>query len=115
MADHRPMPEDAARYMRRLADALRHRDVAVFRRFLAESGRAWPLDLMTDEDRLRAVMHRMILTHPDLTELHAESERWLLERRLDLPPGYRRARSLNGQGKTVPSDCPGPPPRDPER
>jgi hypothetical protein len=90
--------------MRRLADALRDRNVAVFRQFLAASGRSWPIELMADEERLAVVMHRLILTHPDLADLHAEAEQWLLARNLPLPPGYQRARSTNGHRRDGPTD-----------
>jgi hypothetical protein len=66
-----------------LGEVLRQRDVAALRAFLeAQAGRYGgeaqvdAIRAQSDEE-IEALLHRMITSRPDLTLLHAESQRWL--------------------------------------
>jgi hypothetical protein len=62
---------------------LRSRSPSALRDFLVERARRYGDERQVAEiegrgaDDLEALMHRMILARPDLSELHAGSRRWL--------------------------------------
>lgn len=66
-------------YNERLAEVLRSRDVFRFRHFLATSGRALPDEMLLDTLKMATMMHQMILSLPQLADLHDFSREWLDE------------------------------------
>ncbi|HZO25250.1 MAG TPA: hypothetical protein VFH48_04565 [Chloroflexota bacterium] len=77
------MTADDRSYVAQLGEALRRRDVAVLRAFLeAQAGRygderqVEAIRAQSDAE-IEALLHRMIVSRPDLAALHAESQRWL--------------------------------------
>ncbi len=64
-------------YNAELAVVLRDKNVFRFRNFLAASGRALPDDMMLDTLKMATVMHHMILSLPELAEMHDFSRQWL--------------------------------------
>jgi hypothetical protein len=72
-------------YVQRLGVVLRQRDVGALRAFLVEQAGRYGDERQVEAIRqqadaeLEAILHRMIVSRPDLGDLHAESERWLAE------------------------------------
>jgi hypothetical protein len=64
-------------YDARLEAVLREGNLQQFRDFIGGSGHALPEEMMTDTLRLEAVMHRLILNRPELSEQHPASKEWL--------------------------------------
>jgi hypothetical protein len=70
-------------YARRLGEVLRRRDPLALRAFLAEQAERYGderqvADVRSKDDaEMEMLLHRMILARPDLSDLHAESERRL--------------------------------------
>ena len=77
------MTADDRAYAAQLGEVLRQRDVAALRAFLeAQAGRYGDqrqVDAIRAQSdaELEALLHRMIVSRPDLSALHAESRRWL--------------------------------------
>ena len=78
-----PTVSDDRSYVQQLGEVLRQRDVAALRVFL--EGQAGRYGDQSQVDAIRAqsdaeieaLLHRMIVSRPDLSALHAESRRWL--------------------------------------
>jgi hypothetical protein len=70
-------------YVQRLGEVLRQRDVGALRTFLMDQAGRYGGEQQIDAIRqqsdaeIEAILHRMIVSRPDLGDLHAESERWL--------------------------------------
>jgi hypothetical protein len=85
---------DDRSYFAHLVDVLRRRDVAALRAFLeaqagryGDEGQVEAIRAQSDAE-IEALLHRMIVSRPDLSELHAESQRWLAgQGRPDRPAG----------------------------
>ncbi len=81
------MSADDRSYVAQLGQVLRRRDVAALRAFLeAQAGRYGDERQVEairgqSDAELEALMHRMIVSRPDLAQLHAESRRWLARHR----------------------------------
>ena len=77
------MSADDRSYVQQLGGVLRQRDVAGLRAFLeAQAGRygdQHQVDAIRGQSdaEIEALLHRMIVSRPDLSSLHAESRRWL--------------------------------------
>jgi hypothetical protein len=90
-------------YVQRLGQVLRQRDVAALRAFLQEQAARYGDERQVDAIRnqsdaeLEMMLHRMILSRPDLADLHAESQRHLGEG--GGPTGRQRR---GGSGRHVP-------------
>lgn len=95
------MSDTDPEYGARLDAALRVGTVQALREFLesqaARYGDERQVQAIRDQSdaELTMVRHRMILARPALTELHAESERWLASRGGD-PPQPRSRRQGGG-------------------
>ena len=80
-----PKPSDSD-YKAQLARVLRRRDPAALHLFLRQSAASYGDERQVAEVEQRShaemeeLMHRMILTRPDLADLHAESQAWLASR-----------------------------------
>lgn len=85
-------------YNQQLAEVLRTRDVFKFRNFLAASGRALPQDMMLDPLKMATLMHQLILSVPELAEMHEFSQQWLNDNTF-LP---KNNSSLNKAAKRAP-------------
>jgi hypothetical protein len=74
---------DDRSYVAQLGEVLRQRDVGALRAFLeAQAGRygdSRQVDAIRAQSdaELETLLHRMIVSRPDLAQLHAESQRWL--------------------------------------
>jgi hypothetical protein len=83
----RPLPvtEHDGEYVRRLGAVLRQRDTKALRAFLIEQAGRYGDERQVQAIReqsdaeLAMILHRMIVVRSDLTDLHAESERWLAD------------------------------------
>lgn len=64
-------------YDEQLKLVLKMKDVFRFRHFLAASGRALPPEMLLDIRKMETLMHQIILSMPDLSDMHAESRYWL--------------------------------------
>jgi hypothetical protein len=64
-------------YDMELKDILRKGDVFGFRNFLARHQRPLPDEMMLDTIKMETIMHQLILTIPDLVDLHDNSKQWL--------------------------------------
>jgi hypothetical protein len=100
---------DDRAYAAQLGEVLRRRDVAALRAFLeAQAGRygderqVEAIRAQSDAE-LEAIMHRMIVSRPDLAELHAESQRWLAGQ---AGPGRPAGRPASGPSARPPSRRP---------
>jgi hypothetical protein len=108
-------------YVRRLGLVLRQRDVAALRAFLQQQAERYgderqvaAIREQSDAD-MEMILHRMILSRPDLADLHAESERQIGggapsggERRG--PPGRQPGRGSPGRHGPGPRRRPERPP-----
>jgi hypothetical protein len=80
-----PGPSDSD-YKAQLGAVLRGRDPEALHLFLRQSASAYGDERQVAEVEERShaemeeLMHRMILTRPDLSDLHPESRNWLLAR-----------------------------------
>ncbi len=86
-------------YADQLGDVLRKRDPGALRDFLVLQAGRYGDDRQVAEiearsdDEITTLLHRMIVTRPDLEALHADSRSWLAERGSlppDLPESVRR-------------------------
>jgi hypothetical protein len=66
-------------YNAALKEVLRSRDVFRFRNFLSSDKRALPDEMLADILKLETMLHLLILSLTDLSDLHAESQKWLDE------------------------------------
>lgn len=98
-------PAQVVSYQQQLAVILRERNVFRFRNFLAANGRALPDDMMLDTLKMANVMHQLILSLPELADLHDFSRQWMRENSL-LAPGE----SLTEAAKRLPGEPAIPPP-----
>jgi hypothetical protein len=64
-------------YDMELKDILRKGDVFSFRNFLDRHKRPLPDEMMLDTIKMETVMHQIILTIPELEDLHEKSKKWL--------------------------------------
>ncbi len=77
------MTADDRSYVAQLGEVLRQRDVAALRAFLEAQAGRYGDDRQVDAIRaqsdveLETLLHRMIVSRPDLSALHSESRRWL--------------------------------------
>ena len=67
----------ALQYNALLIQVLREDDVVGFRNFLVKVGRALPEEMMLDTLRLESMMKQLILSIPELEDLHPTSREWL--------------------------------------
>ena len=99
-------------YKARLGEVLRQRDPAALHRFLRQSAASYGDERQVAEVEERShgemaeLMHRMILSRPDLAELHADSRAWLQAHNPGQPlpghsarPGDRRRRGGRRPGR----------------
>ncbi len=86
-------------YTAQLGDVLRTRDPGALRGFLVlqagryGDGRQVAEIQAQSDDEITTLLHRMIVTRPDLEALHADSRSWLAEHGAlppDLPEAIRR-------------------------
>ena len=95
-------------YRAELGQVLRRRDPNALHLFLRRSAATHGDESQIRDveqrshDEMLELMHRMILTRPDLADLHAESRTWLATRGVEQPPA---ARSSGQRGR--PSSRPG--------
>jgi hypothetical protein len=74
---------DDRSYVAQLGEVLRQRDVGALRAFLEAQAGRYGDERQVDAIRaqsdaeLETLLHRMIVSRPDLAQLHAESQRWL--------------------------------------
>jgi hypothetical protein len=74
---------DNRSYVAQLGEVLRQRDVGALRAFLEAQAGRYGDERQVDAIRaqsdaeLETLLHRMIVSRPDLAQLHAESQRWL--------------------------------------
>ncbi len=103
-------------YRAELGQVLRRRDPNALHLFLRRSAATHGDESQIRDveqrshDEMLELMHRMILTRPDLADLHAESRAWLSARGVEPPPA---ARPTSPRGR--PSSRPGPAARRPGR
>lgn len=77
------MTADDRSYVAQLGEVLRQRDVGALRAFLESQAGRYGDERQVDAIRaqsdaeLETLLHRMIVSRPDLAPLHAESQRWL--------------------------------------
>jgi hypothetical protein len=92
-------------YVSRLGEVLRRRDPAALREFLAGQAGRFGDERQVAEirargpDEMEMLLHRMIVSRPDLAELHAESARWLTAHGAPSAPPGRRPRPGNRRRK----------------
>ena len=91
-------------YKTRLGEALRRQDPAELHRFLRQSAASYGDERQVAEIEERShaemeeLMHRMILTRPDLADLHAASRSWLAAR----DPSFRSSAIQGAAGGARP-------------
>jgi hypothetical protein len=79
-------------YRVRLGQVLRGRDPNALHLFLRQQAAGYGDEAQVEDLEQRShpemveLMHRMILTRPDLADLHAESRAWLAAHGADAPP-----------------------------
>jgi hypothetical protein len=66
-----------ADYNSQLKEVLRQGDVEQFRAFLQKDKRALPEEMLADKLKLETMMHQLIVSMPDLADLHSTSRDWL--------------------------------------
>ena len=88
------MTADDRSYVAQLGDVLRGRDVTALRAFLEGQASRYGDEHQVEAIRaqsdaeIEALLHRMIVSRPDLADLHAASQRWLAgQSRADRPAG----------------------------
>ena len=88
------MTADERSYVAQLGEVLRRRDVTALRAFLESQAGRYGDERQVEAIRaqsdaeIEALLHRMIISRPDLAELHPESQRWLAGRsRANRPAG----------------------------
>jgi hypothetical protein len=92
-------------YVSRLGEVLRRRDPAALREFLAEQAGRFGDERQVAEirakepDEMETLLHRMIVSRPDLAELHPASARWLAAHGAPSAPPGRRSRPGGGRRK----------------
>jgi hypothetical protein len=69
--------EQGAKFDLELKEILRKGDVFRFRNFLSKSGRSLPSEMMLDTVKMETMLHQLILTMPDLADIHQRSQDWL--------------------------------------
>ena len=69
--------EQGAKFDTELKEILRKGDVFRFRNFLSKSGRSLPSEMMLDTVKMETMLHQLILTMPDLADIHQRSQDWL--------------------------------------
>ena len=85
-------------YAERLGAVLRRRDPEALRTFLSESAQRFGDESQVAQvaqqpaAALEMMMHRMIVSRPDLVALHAESQQWLRAHGFDAPGQQAKAR-----------------------
>ena len=89
-------------YAAQLGAVLSRRDPQALRGFLIENARrfgdpAQEAELLQQSGAaLAMMMHRMIVSRPDLAAMHAESQRWLQEHGFDAPRRQGKLRRAPG-------------------
>ncbi|MEI6046515.1 MAG: hypothetical protein WCS37_19360 [Chloroflexota bacterium] len=69
-------------YIAALQEVLRSRDVLRFRNFLSSGQQTLPDEMLADTLKLETMLHQIILSLPELSDLHVESQKWLDENSL---------------------------------
>ena len=78
-------PKDYQTYVNELAETLRARDLARVKEFYLRWKEKMELRPLPPDELLEAQMHQMICEFPSLSDLQAESRRWLLEHGSPVP------------------------------
>lgn len=73
------LPEEYQTYVNELGEVLRTKDLTQIKEFHIKWREKMELALLPHDNQLEAQMHQMICEFPSLSDLHAESQRWLLE------------------------------------
>ncbi len=71
------LDERGSKFEAELRKILRVGDVFRFRNFLSKDGRSLPTDMMLDTLKMETLMHQLIMTLPDLADIHPRSQAWL--------------------------------------
>lgn len=78
-------PEEYQNYVNELGQVLRSRDVSLLKEFYLKWKEKMELPPLPSDSDLEAQMHQMICEFPSLSDLHAESRKWLLEHDVSPP------------------------------
>lgn len=73
------IPADSQNYVNELGEILRAGDLARLKAFYAKWKDKMELGPLPPDGQLEAQMHQLICEFPSLSDLHAESKKWLLE------------------------------------
>lgn len=73
------LPAEYQTYVNELGDVLRTRDLARLKAFYLQWKDKMELGPLPSDSQFEAQMHQMICEFPSLSDLHAESRKWLLE------------------------------------
>ncbi|MCI0595813.1 MAG: hypothetical protein L0Z48_04640 [candidate division Zixibacteria bacterium] len=71
--------EEYQNYVNELGQVLRRRDLSALKEFYIKWKEKMELGPLPSDEALEAQMHQMICEFPSLADLHAESQKWLLE------------------------------------
>lgn len=71
--------EEYQNYVNELGQVLRTRDLAQIKALYSKWKEKMELPPLPSDEALEAQMHQMICEFPSLADLHAESQKWLLE------------------------------------
>ena len=105
-------------YRAGLGRVLRSRDPNALHLFLRQQAATFGDESQVEEIEQRShqemeeLLHRMILTRPDLADLHAESRAWLTAHGAEQPPRPRQRARAPRTGSKGPGDPGRRPPRD---
>ena len=89
-------------YTEQLGAVLRRRDPDALRAFLAESARRFGDETQVAQitqqpaKAVEMMMHRMIVSRPDLASLHADSQQWLRSHGFETPGQQPKPRRTPG-------------------